>query len=225
MQSKLTHYFAMSAVALLVAFASALLLCHIANANLIPPNDPLFGVSINTLFWILEGGALAVALVTIFLRQPSLKLAMILWFATNVFVYWMGMQWERIPNGSGYLGGLAQTFNLSDRFTLNLLGMLFLYLVGASAVLLVWNTCTRTKDILCKTICAHCGGHIVFSPCNLGQSIPCPLCQKVITLRKPINLKMSCFFCQGHIEFPVHAIGVKMPCPHCKMDIALKEPA
>ena len=76
-----------------------------------------------------------------------------------------------------------------------------------------------------KLFCPACGGHIKFAIQNLGQKIPCPHCQKTITLRKPENLKMSCFFCQGHIEFPSHVIGEKISCPHCKMEITLKEPA
>ena len=73
--------------------------------------------------------------------------------------------------------------------------------------------------------CPVCGVHIRFDERNLGQKIPCPHCQKAITLRKLDLLKMACFFCQEHIEFPPHAIGEKMPCPHCHMDITLKEPA
>jgi DNA-directed RNA polymerase subunit RPC12/RpoP len=74
-------------------------------------------------------------------------------------------------------------------------------------------------------VCPACGGHIEFAAQNLGQEIPCPHCQKTITLHKPDLLKMACFFCHGHIEFPTHAIGTKMACPHCKMNITLKAPA
>jgi uncharacterized paraquat-inducible protein A len=76
-----------------------------------------------------------------------------------------------------------------------------------------------------KMTCPGCGVHIRFAIQNVGQNIPCPQCQTLITLRKPDLLKTLCFFCKGHIEFPAHAIGQKIHCPHCQMDITLKEPA
>jgi predicted RNA-binding Zn-ribbon protein involved in translation (DUF1610 family) len=76
-----------------------------------------------------------------------------------------------------------------------------------------------------KTSCPSCGIHIRFDDRNLGQKIPCPQCQKNVTLRKSENLKIACFFCKEHIEFPPHALGEKISCPHCRMNITLKESA
>ncbi len=93
-------------------------------------------------------------------------------------------------------------------------------IVGSSfSALWLWATDKNTL----KVSCANCGGHIQFPIKAVGSKIPCPHCQKIMTLHQAENLKMSCYFCKGHIEFPAHAIGEKMPCPHCKMDITLKE--
>jgi DNA-directed RNA polymerase subunit RPC12/RpoP len=224
-RSQIIRYFTDSSVALLAATSAALSICNIANANLIQPHDPLFAISMDTFFWILGTGAIAVMLVCIFVHQPRFKLALILWFATNLVIYRLGLQWQHAHNTRGYVSTLAHTFNLSSNVTASLLTFLFLYLLTASAALLIWNFLAGPEEVSLKAICAYCGGHIAFSPQNFGQKIPCPHCQTTITLRKPENLKMSCFFCQEHIEFPAHAIGKKLKCPHCNMDITLKEPA
>jgi hypothetical protein len=178
-----------------------------------------------SIFWILGAGALGLALAVIFVRHPRFKLALILWFSAVGVIYRLGLQSQGGDNLRGYLGGVAHTFNLTTSFTNSLLNLLFLSLFLGSASLLLWSFLARAEEVQLKAVCAHCGGHIAFSARNLGQRLPCPHCQKTISLRKPGLLKMSCFFCHGHIEFPAQAIGGKVACPHCKMDITLKEPA
>jgi hypothetical protein len=73
---------------------------------------------------------------------------------------------------------------------------------------------------LMKMFCPACGGHLKFAAKNVGQQIPCPHCQKAITLREADEkLKMTCILCGGHVEFPPHAIGQKISCPHCAKSI------
>ena len=222
---KPAHYFTNSVAALLATFATGLFLCNIADAQLYQAHDPLLAVSMNIFFWILGLGAMSVAVACIIIRQTCFKLALVLWFATNLIIYRFGLQCQGVHDARGYLGSLAHTFNISSGVTNILLSLLFLYLFIGSAALLLGNFLAKPEVISLKTFCVHCGGHIAFSAGNLGQKIPCPHCQKETTLRKPDLLKMSCFFCQEHIEFPSHAIGEKMPCPHCNMDITLKEPS
>jgi hypothetical protein len=222
MPPKLTLYFTNSVAALLTAFTTALFLCNIASAKLMQPHDPLFAIPMDVFFWMLGVGAMVIVLACIFMRRSRFKLAIIFWFAANLIVYRLGLQWQGVHNTRGYTGTLAHTFNLSNGVANSLLNFLFCYLFIGSAALLFWNFLSR-PEVSLKTVCMHCGGHIAFSPENLGQKIPCPHCQKETMLRKPDLLKMACFYCKENIEFPAHAIGKKIPCPHCKMDITLKE--
>ena len=222
-QSKLIHYFISSAIALLGAFAAALFLCNLAHAKLVAPRDPLFELRTSTLFWILGTGATAVTFACIYMRPSRFKLGIVLWFATTVVIYRLGLQWQGVHNLCRYIAGLAHTFGLSSGFAIILLNFLFSYLLTGSAALLLWGCLARPEEAQLKGACIHCGGHIAFSSGNLGQTILCPHCSEETTLQKPGMLKMSCFFCKGHIEFPAYAIGQKIHCPHCKMDITLKE--
>jgi len=165
-----------------------------------------------------------VMLACIFMRQSRLKLAIVLWFATYLIIYWLGLQWQGIHNTCGYTGTLAQTFNLSNGVANSLLNFLFLYLFIVSATLLIWDFLAKPEEVPFKATCAHCGRHIAFSPQNLGRRIPCPHCRETITLQVQGNLKMSCVLCGGHIEFPVYALGEKIPCPHCAKSITLLSP-
>jgi AraC-like DNA-binding protein len=42
-----------------------------------------------------------------------------------------------------------------------------------------------------------CGGRVQFATRAIGGKVPCPHCQKILTLHKHENLKMPCFFLQG----------------------------
>jgi len=224
MLAKLTRCFTDSAAALLAAFATALFIGNVASAGLVPPHDPVFDLSMRLLFWILCAGAIAVVLVSISVRRPPFQLALIFCFAFDVISYALRIQWQG-HNLGGYLGGMANAFDLSAGFVNHSISLFYLYLFFASGALLLCNFLAKPEEIPLKMTCYQCGGHVAFSARNLGQKIACPHCETSITLRRPENLKMSCFFCHEHIEFPVHAIGEKIICPHCKMDISLKEPA
>jgi Zn finger protein HypA/HybF involved in hydrogenase expression len=191
MQSKLTHYFTNSVAALLAAFTTALFLCNFASAKLVQPHDPLFAIQLNVFFWILGLAAMAMMLACIYLRQSQLKLAIILWFATNLIIYRLGLQWQGVHNTRGYIGSLAHTFNLSNGVTSSLLYFLFIYLFIGSAALLLWNFLARSEEVPFKVACSHCGGHIEFPVYALGQKIPCPHCAKTITLLKPTELNVN----------------------------------
>jgi hypothetical protein len=221
MQSKLTLYFTDSVAGLLTAFTTALFLCNIASAKLVQPHDPLFAVPMNAFFWILGLAAMAVMLACIYMRQLRFKLALILWFASYLIIYRLGLQWQGMHNTRGYISKLAHTFNLSNGVTNSLLNFLFLYLFIVSAVLLIWKFLARPVEVPVKAVCDHCGGHIAFLPQNIGQEISCPHCRETVTLQTPGNLKMSCVLCGGHIEFPAQALGQKIPCPHCRSTITL----
>jgi hypothetical protein len=185
MQSKLTLYFTDSAAALLTAFATVLFLSNVASAKLVQPHDPLFAIPMDVFFWILGLGGMAVILVCIFMRQSQFKLAIVLWFASDLIVYRLGLHWQGMYNMRGYIGTLAQTFNLSNGITNNLLNFLFLYLFIGSAALLLWNFLARPEEVPFKATCFHCGRQIEFPVHALGQKILCPHCAKTITLLKP----------------------------------------
>lgn len=185
MQSKLTLYFTNSVAALLAAFTTALFLCNFAGAKLVQPHDPLFAIPMDTFFWILGLVAMAVMLACIFMRQSQFKLAIVLWFAANLNIYRLGLQWQGVHNMRGYIATLAHVFNLSKGVANSLLNFLFLYLFIGSAALLIWSFLARPEEVPFKTACSHCGGHIEFPVHALGQKISCPHCARTITLLKP----------------------------------------
>jgi ribosomal protein S27E len=191
MQLKLTRCFIDSAAALLAAVATAYFICNLANASLVQPRDPIFMISMRTLFWILGASELAVALICIFARRPRLKLVLVLWLATSLLLYRFGLQWAGVHNPRGYLGILADTFSLSTGATDIILKALVLYLLIGSSALVVWSRLqqlfpARAKEEgFLKISCPHCGGPVAFPAHSIGQKIACPHCQTTITLRKP----------------------------------------
>ena len=214
-----------SAVTLLAALAVALVVTNISCLSLTQPRDPLSGLSMSLVFWITAAVMLVGVIGCIRIQHPRLLLVLVLWLSGNLIAYRLGLLWMGVPGMTGYLTPIAHTFGLSSRVTNGLLSLVILYLFTGSLGLLVWSVVTGPEELPLKASCQKCGGHVAFSPRNLGFKIPCPHCQTILTLRgADETLKMSCFFCQGHVQFPAHALGTKMPCPHCKKDITLVEP-
>jgi DNA-directed RNA polymerase subunit RPC12/RpoP len=199
-----------------------LFLGNLGSAGLVQPQDPLFMISVRTLFWIVGAIALGMALVCLFGKGVWLKLILILWLATNFCVYQIGFLQRGNYRGPGaYLASPASTFGISSNTAWLIVITVSIYLLSGSLMALLWLWREDSKGYL-KTACAHCGGHITFLPNALGQQISCPHCRAAITLSKPDeNLKMICVLCGGHVEFPTHALGQKIPCPHCRSTITL----
>jgi hypothetical protein len=226
-----SEWFLHSAAALLLALALLIGWYNIANGSLVPPPEPLSGLSLRTILWIAGGVGLAVTVMCLTVRSYFLRLLLVALVAVMFEAYQGGLFFL----GSHALHACFASFSAIYGVPLPLLEILaqgvFLYfLIGGLFLMLQFRSGPResAKPIASsrtlKMACPACGGHIQFAAQNIGQIMPCPHCQKVLTLRKPDNLKMCCFFCQEHIEFPPHAIGEKMPCPHCKKDITLMEP-
>jgi hypothetical protein len=243
MEPKWTRTFILSAGGILLAAALIRFLIAAGNALVLAQPEPLMGISLRHAVLLVGMVELVVALICLFGKQTGLQTGCLVWLASNLIIYWIGLIWTQTEPQSACWGTLTDPLHLSGGITGDIVSLIPFYLVAGSYVLgikLCFSGEYRaerlakaresanqrdTASVLIKMSCPTCGGHIKFASSNLGQQIPCPHCQRVITLRKPYNLKMACFFCKEHIEFPAHAIGEKMPCPHCKMDITLKEPA
>ena len=230
--ASLPRLFVSSASVLLLAAALALFISVWAGRGLIHPHEPLLGMSLPLFSWIIGGFELVFGLICLFGKKSILQATLVLWLAANLVAYLAGISWMGGSVGfKGYLGDVSAAFGISADTADMMLKTLVLYLLAGSLLSLLWVWAKKESGALqgnmasnLKISCPVCGGHIAFSAVNIGQKVPCPHCQKAITLRKPDLLKMACFFCREHIEFPPHAIGEKMPCPHCNMDITLKEP-
>jgi predicted RNA-binding Zn-ribbon protein involved in translation (DUF1610 family) len=223
---KAISIFTLSAGALLLALASALFLINWTGpADLVQPRDPLFFMPLDELFWIIGGIAMVLALLCFFSERPTLPIMLLAWFAFNFWIYRLGLLAEGCRSLTGFLGGFPRALGISSQAA-TVMGDLFFasLLIGSCTALWLSRRLPQPVEYQ-KMSCPACGIHIRFDDRNLGQKIPCPQCQKTMTLRKPENLKMSCFFCQEHIEFPAHALGQKIKCPHCNNDVTLKEPA
>ena len=215
------------AAALMLGAGVALMLGIRGGATFLPPRDPILLVSTHGVLSVFAGLSLAVGMFCL-LGKPSITRALlIVWWALNAGVYALALRWDGHPEVfSAGLDSLARAFRLPPATAACLAAGLIAILLLAGLSSLLWlhfaGKLARPESSH-KMPCPACGGHIAFDSRNLGQSIPCPHCQRQITLRTLENLRMSCYFCRGHIEFPMHAIGTRLPCPHCKMDITLKE--
>lgn len=239
---KLIRSFVYSAgVILLVAALERFLIATGNTQRVLSRPDPVLGIPLRLAVLMVGGLELATALICLFGKNVRFQIGWLAWVLTNYVVFWIGLIFLRCQPQTTCIGSLTDPLNRSSGTMGLVMECIPIYLTLGSFAGLIWVWFSKEAkaarlvaaqlrasqyDVaagLLRTLCPACGGKIKFPAQNIGQQIPCPHCQKAITLRKPENLKMSCFFCQEHIEFPNHVIGEKMPCPHCKMDISLKE--
>jgi len=189
--------------------------------------EPMLGIPIRYAVLLIGGLELTVALICLFGKPTGLQIGWVAWLTSNFIVYRVSLFTMHCHPQSTCIGSLTDPLKLSRGISGWMMTLTPLYLLSGSYAAVSWLWLENRRAKAAKFIrmsCPACGVHIQFAVRNLGQKIPCPHCQKTVSLRQPELLRMSCFFCQGHIEFPAHAIGEKMPCPHCNMDITLKEP-
>ncbi|HWY29503.1 MAG TPA: hypothetical protein VNX46_02035 [Candidatus Acidoferrum sp.] len=241
-EPKWKRAFIFSAGGILLAAALIRFLIAAGNAPVLAQPEPLLGIQLRYAVLFVGIVELLVALICLFGKQIEPQIRWLVWLATNLIVYWVGLLLMHSQPKSACWGTLTDPLQLSSGIAGDIVGLVPLYLVAGSfgLALSLWLPKDRRTGRLAKAresanrrdaaaglikmSCPACGSHIKFASSNLGQIICCPHCQQVITLRKPDLLKMVCFFCKEHIEFPAHALEQKIKCPHCKMDITLKEP-
>jgi hypothetical protein len=221
-----TKLFIYSAGVILLTAALERMLIVTGGAQSLSLPEPAMGIPLRYAVLLVGGFDLVVAMLCLFGRRAGLQLGWLAWLATNYMVYRIGLFTMHCQPQATCIGSLTDPLHLASGTMGNIVGIMPLYLLLGSyaAVIWLWLEGRRAKAAkFIKMACPACGVHIRFDERNLGQKVPCPHCQKSMTLRKPDLLKMACFFCHEHIEFPSHAIGEKIPCPHCNMDITLKE--
>jgi hypothetical protein len=220
-------FFILSASGILLAAALTRFVIAAGSAPAMALPEPMLGLPLRYAVLMIGGIELIVALICLFGRQTGLQIGWLAWLTSDYLIYRIGLLTMHCHAQATCLGSLTDPLQLSRGMIGWIMSLLPFYLLLGSYAALGWLWLERRRAKAAKFLkmtCPACGVHIRFDVRNLGRKIPCPHCQKDITLRKPDLLKMACFFCQGHIEFPTHAIGDKMACPHCNMDITLKEP-
>ncbi len=205
MPSKSIQYFHHSAGALLLAAAAALFVSSRVGATIILPPDPLFAVSLKTMFWIVSGLCLAVGLFTLAGNPGFMRVILIAGLATVLLAYRLGCLWHGVHGLRGYLGSFSDAFAVSAATAEIMAEAALVYLVVGSYFALagLWWQNRR----------------------NAGRQIPRKESPAPISPPASGNLKMSCVSCGGHIEFPAHAVGQQIQCPHCAKTITLAKPA
>lgn len=180
------HIFTQSAGALLLGMAAAMALANWDSAGLTQPHDPVFMVSMRTVFWVAALVALVVGLFCLGDKHVRFKLGLVCCLALDVAVYQVGVRWSGIMmEFSVYLGSLARAFGLTPQFTCWILNLVFLYLLIGSSMSLLWLW-RRSRNHV-KIACGLCGGHIEFDIRGIGQRTTCPHCATEITLQPPAS--------------------------------------
>lgn len=188
------RFFTYTAAALLLALATALFLINMTGPpHLVLPRDPISGLSLRYLFWIIGSLTVLIAWFCLFSERPARSIPWVAWFATNFLIYRIALYFEGCHSLAGFLATATYAFALPANTASILVDMAFAYLLIGSCGTLLWQWLRSSSNPLLQhsttpsstMACPSCGGHIEFATGGLGRKIPCPHCKVDITLKEP----------------------------------------
>ena len=133
---KIIPLYIYTAGVLLLALASALIVTNLTTRipDLIPIRDPIFNLTLSSLFWILGGALAVVSLFCLCGRNTKLQLALLLWFSLNTLLGYLSLPLMNVKGINGHLGPMSQAFNLSAPTITAWLMIALIYLLLGSAI-------------------------------------------------------------------------------------------
>jgi hypothetical protein len=185
--------------------------------------DPILDLPLRTDVLLAGMLEMAVALICLFGKQTSIKIASLVWLAATFSGYRAGLFWMGVhPQGTA-IGSWTDPLHLAGTFIGYVTALLPFCFMAGSCFVAVGVLVHKWHHHYQRMFCPDCGGHIRFFEGDGGKSNSCPHCKSAIILRRAEeDLRMLCFFCQRHIQFPSHALGRKTKCPHCDREITLR---
>jgi len=166
-ETKAVAFFTHSAAGLLLAMASALFLINLtAPVHLVQPHDPIFGMSLRSLFWIIGGMALWIAFFCLFSDRPVWSLLWIAWLAANFLVCRIALYWTGCRTLAGFLGSYPYAFGISANAANALASLIFAYLLIGSLLSLAW----RVEGKFVSKFCVHPAAGTSNSPLKISAN-------------------------------------------------------
>ena len=173
-----------------LAGGTAMWLANWANAGLSLPDDPVFLVSLHSLFWVAGAAALIVGLICLFGNHRGNQALWAAWLATMIFIYGIAVRGGGLTGWRGFFINFPASFGLSADSMQMVAEIAVAYLLAGSygSLIALWlqsrikDGSRGTEENYVKISCGHCGGHIAFPSRYLGRDIACPHCHKNVTL-------------------------------------------
>ncbi len=123
-----------------MALATAMFISGGAGSGWVSLHDPLLGVSMTVLFWIVGATELAVGLVCLYAKEIRLKAGLTVWLAAMFLIYQLVLVLAAGPRAfAGYWSNLSAAFRLPSATAYWTLIAAFVYLLIGSTVSLLWS--------------------------------------------------------------------------------------
>src|SRR4051812_40624213 len=107
-----TRWFLYSVGVILALTAAAKFVSAMGNARILQSPDPIFGIPFRSVFWIVGGIEIVVALVCLFGRRLNLGSGAVAWLATSFVFYRIGLLWVGYQRPCTCLGNLTDALHI-----------------------------------------------------------------------------------------------------------------
>lgn len=140
-QRILIYFYLYFSAAVLLTTAAAKLFSATEGARILLVPDPIFGVSIRSMFWMVGSIEIAVALACLFVKRIMLRAVLLAWLSTGFIVYRVGLFWVGFDQPCPCLGTFRKALHVSPELADNILKVILAYLVLGSygMLFLLWK--------------------------------------------------------------------------------------
>lgn len=189
MKKDWTTSFVKSAGFILLTAALSRFWIAFSDASCLSLPDPVLGVRLQ--YTVLMVGVVELIIAVICLAEIKIlyQVSCLTWLTTNYALFESGLRWMHFHPQTTCTGVLTDPLHLSQGLTGWATAALPLYLLTGCYAALIYLKVQPEKSLaphrqegFIKMACVLCDGHIEFPGHATGQKIPCPHCDKPITL-------------------------------------------
>lgn len=149
MQNKLNRFFVASAGAILAITATAKMISAFGSVRILSNPDPIFGISVRELLFMVASLELVVAVVCFRSNRVGLQAQLILWLSAMFVVYRVGLILLGQHSGCACLGTVTEVINVSQESADTVMKGILAYLLIGSSAILFWlrKSSTPKKEL------------------------------------------------------------------------------
>jgi hypothetical protein len=138
MEKRIAGFFIASAAVILLVTGGAKIISALSGGRVLESFDPIFGVTLRELFWLVGAVEVAVAFVCLANVRANLKSGLLLWITSLFVMYRAGLFWVGDPEFCGCLGTLTGSLRISPAAAASSMKIALAYLFIGSLITSFW---------------------------------------------------------------------------------------
>jgi hypothetical protein len=158
---KVTKWFILSAGGILFVTSLAKIVSAFGSARILHSNDPIFGISFRNLMLTVGALELLISLICLVGKRVILQTGLLVWLATCIVIYRLGLFWLGYKKPCSCLGNLTDALHISPQVAGSIMKSILIYLLIGSYSLLFYFMKNKLRSLNLHTHLKHTSVNLV----------------------------------------------------------------